>query len=198
VPAYGPPERVAPPAGPVSGRSAPAGLSLFGAAARVGGHVWTERRLFEVLGAAVKMLSDPAAKGMVDRHAAHAAWRAGQWWDRLPVLAVVDRDALIVPPGPGVAAAYDRMGSLTDDVGFLAGIYRVALPRLEAAYRSHATLTAPATDGAIRRTLERVGPDLEGDRAEGESWVQFLLVDATAVEVAAAAVSGTEVLLVEG
>jgi hypothetical protein len=183
VPACGLPERV---------------VSLFDTAGLVGGHVWAERRLFEVLGAAAKVLSDPPAKALVDRHAAHAAWRAGQWWDRLPVLAVVDREALIVSPGPGFTAACDRMGSRTDDVSFLAGIYRVFFPRLAAGYRSHALLTAPVADGPIRRTLERVGPDLEGDRGEGESWLQSLLVDVTTVQAAAGAVSSIELLFVGG
>jgi hypothetical protein len=59
-------------------------------------------------------------------------------------------------------------------------------------------LTAPVADGPIRRTLERVGPDLEGDRGEGESWLQSLLVDVTTVQAAAGAVSSIELLFVGG
>jgi hypothetical protein len=192
-------------------------LSLHDAAGVLGGHVWTERRLFEVLGASAADLRVPAAKAMVDRHAAHAAWRAGQWWDRLPVLAVIDRDALILPPSPGIASVYDRLagagagagageadgdgdedGAAGDDAARLAGLYRVALPRLAVAYRVHAARTAEAADGAVRRTLERSGPDLEADRAEGEALLQSLLVDIAAVDAAATRVAALERLLVAG
>jgi hypothetical protein len=73
-------------------------LTLQESAALVGGHCWVERRLFERLGAWVAPTAWPAAKLALDRHAQHAAWRAAQWWDRLPVLAQVDREALVVAP----------------------------------------------------------------------------------------------------
>jgi hypothetical protein len=187
---------------------APRQLSLHDAAQVLGGHLWSERRLFEVLGASVARLRGPAAKVMVDRHAAHAAWRAGQWWDRLPVLAVIERDALILPPTSGIAAVYGQLsepepetepGSGSgSDAAWLAGLYRVALPRLAVAYRAHRAGTAPAADGSVRRTLERVAPDLEADRAEGEALLQSLLVDAGAVDAAAVRVAGLERLLVAG
>lgn len=197
-PAYGSADLVAIP--PRSGFPGPeaSGMTLYDAATVIGGHVWTERRLFEVLGSGVAALPDAAAKGLVDRHAAHAAWRAKEWWDRLPVLAVVDRPTLVAPPTAGIAAAYDLLGGLAGDVAFLAGIYRVALPRLIVAYRRHGARTAPAADGAVRRTIERVAPDLESDRAEGEEWLQSLLVDVPSVDGAAAAVAAAERLLAEG
>lgn len=198
MPVCGSPDPVSTPPRPgIPGPDAP-GLTLHDAAVVIGGHVWTERRLFEVLGAAVATLSDPAVKGLVDRHAAHAAWRSGQWWDRLPVLAVVDRNALVAPPSAAIAAAYEQLGAPVGDVAFLAGIYRVALPRLIVAYRHHGGRTAPASDGAVRRTIDRVGSDVEHDRSEGEERLQSRLVDAASVDAAAAAVAAAERLLVEG
>jgi hypothetical protein len=173
-------------------------LTLFASAARLGALCWTERRLFEVLGGSVAALADPGAKLLVDRHAAHAAWRAEQWWARLPVLAVVDRDELVAPPPGGVAQVYEvlagaeRLGA----PGRLAGLYRVALPRLAAAYRGHRALTSPVADGPVRRTLGQVEADIERDRAEGETFVHSLLVSGEAVDQAAASVARLERLLV--
>lgn len=170
-------------------------LTLHASAARMGAFCWTERRLFESLGASLSVLSDPSAKVMADRHAAHAAWRAEQWWERLPVLAVVDRDDLVAPETPGTAALYDALGEEPGEIGLLAGFYRVALPRLAAAYRAYEAVTSPVSDGPARRTLRHVLADLEGDRAEGEDFVHLLLVDAQAVRAASAAVSRLERLL---
>ncbi len=171
-------------------------LTLHESAARLGGFCWTERRLFEVLGASVATLPDAETKVLVDRHAAHAAWRAGQWWDRLPVLAVIDRDDLVVAPSPALGALYEALEAGMGNVGLLAGLYRVALPRLAAAYRAFASGTSPVADGPARRTLAQVEVDIEADRGEGESFVHSLLVTHEAVDEAAAATAALERLLV--
>ncbi|HET9077741.1 MAG TPA: hypothetical protein VFN68_12485 [Acidimicrobiales bacterium] len=86
--------------------------SLDESARLAGSHAWFERRMFEILGSWVASTPDPAVKLMLDRHSQHHAWRARQWWDRLPVLADVDRDALIEPAGAAVAAALARLQAL--------------------------------------------------------------------------------------
>lgn len=193
------------------------GLTLHESAARLGAFCWTERRLFEVLGASVGVLGDADSKVLADRHAAHAAWRAEQWWDRLPVLAQVDREELVAPASPGVEALYrclfasaagddaagDDAGS--DDagsgerlgpVGLLAGFYRVALPRLGASYAAYRALTNPASDAPARRTLSQVEADLEVDRSEGEFFVHSILTAEEAIDEAAGAVARLERLLI--
>jgi hypothetical protein len=171
-------------------------LTLHQSAAQLGGFCWTERRLFEVLGAAAVALEVAEAKVMADRHAAHAAWRASQWWDRLPVLAVVDRDELVVAPSVAVAAVYDRLSQPSATVATLAGLYRVALPRLAGAYRAFGPWTSLAADGPARRTLGQVESDVEADRGEGESFLHSLLVTEAAVEEAAVATAVLERLFV--
>jgi hypothetical protein len=72
-------------------------LTLEAAAALAGEHCWVERRLFELLGRWSAETRHAPSVLALDRHSQHAAWRAQQWWDRLPVLAQIDRDALVTP-----------------------------------------------------------------------------------------------------
>jgi hypothetical protein len=170
-------------------------LTLHESAVRLGGFCWTERRIFETLGASSATLGDVEGQVLADRHAAHAAWRAGQWWDRLPVLAVIDRDDLVAAPSTTQAQLYDRLGKESSTVGTLAAFYRVALPRLAGAYRAFESLTSPLADGPARRTLAQVESDIEADRGEGERFLHSLLITETAVDEAAATTASLERLL---
>jgi hypothetical protein len=161
-----------------------------------GGHRWVESRLFEILGGWVATTPDVHVKLLFDRHSQHHAWRAGQWWDRLPVLADVERDAYVVAPYEGVAAAAAVLAGLEGTVARLAGAYRVALPRLAGAYQGHRLAASGMSDGAAIRTLDLLLPDVAGDWREGEVLLQARLADAAAVDVAAATVARLEGLLV--
>lgn len=203
-------ERGGKPGGGLSGApprgGAVMGLTLHESAAKLGGFCWAERRLFETLGASAGVLGQADAKVLVDRHAAHAAWRGQQWWDRLPVLAQVERDELVAPASPGIEAVYRALAPSTSGndagsgpplggVGLLAGLYRVALPRLAASYAAYRALTSSVADAPARRTLSQVEADLEVDRSEGESFVHSLLICDEAIDEAAGAVARLERLL---
>jgi hypothetical protein len=161
-----------------------------------GGHRWVESRLFEILGGWVATTADVHVKLLFDRHSQHHAWRAGQWWDRLPVLADVARDAYVVAPSEGVATAAAVLAGLEGTVARLAGAYRVALPRLAGTYQGHRLAANGMSDGAAIRTLDLLLPDVASDWREGEVLLQRLLADAAAVDVAAATVARLEGLLV--
>jgi hypothetical protein len=195
-------------------------LTLEAAAALAGEHCWVERRLFELLGRWSAETRHAPSVLALDRHSQHAAWRAQQWWDRLPVLAQIDRDALVTPspawlalddpalagpdapgdPAVGGSGGPDGAGSGRADpgIGRLAVAYRVVLPRLVVAYGRHAGLTTAVADGPVMRTLGHVRPDLGADWAEGEGVLQDLLVTGEAVEAAATAVTAAEMLLMRG
>jgi hypothetical protein len=174
-------------------------MSLDGSARCAGAHVWAERRLFEVLGAWVADTPETEVRLMLDRHSHHAAWRADQWWDRLPVLADVDRDGLCRPGSAEVAAAADRLARLEGTAARLAGAYRFALPRMSAAYDRDGRRASPVADGSVLRTLGIVGPDLAADWREGEAALQAALAAAPdaagSVRAAADAVAALELLL---
>lgn len=162
-----------------------------------GTHQWLESRLFEVLGAWAADTESVPLQLMFDRHSRHCAWRAAQWWDRLPVLADVERPALCAPASPALGHVIDELGRLSEPVGRLAGAYRVALPRAWTAYRSHRLVAAEPADGSTIRTLEIVTADLVADWGEGESALQLALADRAAVASSAATVTALEELLTQ-
>lgn len=174
------------------------GTTLDQSSRRSGAHRWVEARLYEVLGGWVATTPEPEIRLMLDRHSHHAAWRAGQWWERLPVLADVDRESLCAPPQPAVAAAFGHLAGLEATPARLAGAYRVALPRLWAAYDRHGRDAGPVADGSVLRTLGFAGPDVAADWHEGEAALQELLADPANIRPAAAAVAALEELLAAG
>jgi hypothetical protein len=170
-------------------------LLLEEAARWAGSHRWLELRLFEILGGWVASTEDTEAKLVFDRHSQHHAWRADQWWDRLPVLADVDRQALVAAPSPQMAAATDELAGVQGTVPRLAGGYRFAVPRLVAAYHAHRLRTCAASDGAARRTLDIVLPDVSADWRHGEVLLQELLTDESLAQLAATTVARLEATL---
>ncbi len=174
-------------------------LTLEESAAIAGGLCWVERGLFQRLGAAVAPSSTAQVKVLLDRHSQHAAWRAEQWWDRLPVLTGVERDDLVKPPARWAAALEKPAGSddpPASDVTRLAVAYRVLLPRLAVAYDHHIERVSPVAEGPVRRTLGQVIVDVRADWAEGEARLQKLIDDAETTDAAAAAVASVERLFV--
>ena len=164
-------------------------MTLEEAARLAGGLHWVESRLFEVLGGWVASTPEVEVKLLFDRHSQHHAWRARQWWDRLPVLAGVDRDALCVAPSAAGDDAASALAALDHTVTRLAGAYRVAVPRLVVAYVDLRSRANPASDGSMIRTLEVVSADLTADWREGEAKLQAMLPTPAAIDAAAGAVS---------
>jgi hypothetical protein len=172
--------------------------TLQDAAARVGAHRWMELALWRLLGGWA-IATDDAAPAAVrfDIDAQHAAWRAEQWWDRLPVLAGIEREDLVRPASAGIAAVVDHLSGPSapaSTVGRAAAAYRVILPRLVVGYGQDRALLLPASDGPVVRTLGQVVADAAADWQAGEALVQSLLVDAAAVEDASTTVSSLELL----
>ncbi len=162
-----------------------------------GSHAWMERRLFEILGGWVATTSEHAAKLLFDRHSSHHAWRARQWWDRLPVLADTDRQALAGSAVPAMAPALEQLAGLDTTVARLAGAYRFALPRLWSGYQSHVGSAGGPSDGSSLRTLQILLPDVTSDWQEGEALLQNLLAGRDEVLVASSTVEALEVTLLQ-
>ncbi|HEV3401021.1 MAG TPA: hypothetical protein VG078_04285 [Acidimicrobiales bacterium] len=127
------------------------------------GHArWLETRLFEVLGAWVAVEADPEVKALLAAHSLRHAWHADVWRDRLPRVAHLDADALTVPAGDGVAevvAVLEGTAGADQTVERLAGVARVVLPRLVAAYRARLQAAHPLADGPTARWLGLVVAD---------------------------------------
>ncbi|MDQ2754798.1 MAG: hypothetical protein M3R71_04530 [Actinomycetota bacterium] len=152
-------------------------------------------RLFELLGGWVESVDDSTAKMLLDRHSQHHAWRASQWWDRLPVVASIDRETLVTPASPGLEAACVLLARTSEPVDRLAGVYRVLVPRLLVSYRAHRVAASPASDAPVIRTLEHVTKDQADDWLEGEALVQRLMVTSAQVSDVALIVSRLETTL---
>jgi hypothetical protein len=171
----------------------PAGLE---ARARVSGaHCWFEGRMFEILGAWVATTDEREAKLMFDRHSLHHSWRAAQWQERLPVVAGLDVDIMVAAPAAATEKALAALAEMRGSVRRLAGAYRVAIPRLAAAYAADLATASTVSDGSAIRTLHIVGADLQADWREGEFALQRLIVDRAAADAASAVVAGLETML---
>ncbi len=171
--------------------------TLEAAAARCGAHCWVERRLFEALGVWGASAGSPRAVVALDRASQHAAWRAAQWLERLPVLAGVDREALVAAP-PGWAELLGAAGShppALEGAGVVAVAARVLLPRLAERYRTHQAEATPVADRPALRTLAQCLADLRCDREDLDGALHAALAAADGPELAADAVLRADRLL---
>jgi hypothetical protein len=201
-------------------------LPLARTAALVGEYRWIEHALYRLLGSWVTDMPLAAVQVHLDAQSMRHAWHAELWAERLPVRDGVDPDALTVPSaasaallrglagsdgdaartGPAGPAGSDGAGDPLGHLGALprlAGLYRVALPRLVTSYERHLRAVAPLTDAPVARALRLVLNDEVEDWRTGERLVQRLATrphDVAAVHeflrelesgvVAAGAVSG--------
>jgi hypothetical protein len=110
VPTAPPPAKPAGAAPGTEAASVEPPLTLGQAAARHGAYRWIEQRLFELTGAwsADQALGSALQVHLFAASAQHAA-HAVRWYDRLPVLATVDRDALTKPLGPALGPLVARL-----------------------------------------------------------------------------------------
>jgi hypothetical protein len=167
-------------------------VTLHQAAVRHGAYRWAEHRLFELTGGWASAPGvPPAARVHLFEASAQHAWHATLWYDRLPVLAGVERDRLTRPlgpvlaplmaalgeppePGPATEGGTDSEGAEERALGFLAGLYRVVLPRLVDSYRRHGRRLAPSADGPSIRAVSLVVRDEEEQLAAGGAIVEEL------------------------
>src|SRR5262249_30094892 len=132
--------------------------------------------LFETVGGWVTAVPELAVKATLATQSHHHAWHAELWHGLLPSIPDHLRPAdLVVPAGAGDRALVDGLAGAPGTVGRVAGLYRVALPRLIAAYTDHLALTTPVTDGPAIRALRLVLADEHDDRAAGEALLDAAL-----------------------
>ncbi len=179
-------------------------LTLGVSAALNGEYRWIENALYGMIGGWVTDIPVAAVQLHLDGQSLRHAWHADLWADRLPVLDGADPDAVTTPSPPtaalfaalaGVFAVPDRPGSTWPPaeerslgrpgaLPRLAGLYRVALPRLVTSYERHLRVASPVTDGPVTRALRLVLNDEIDDWHRGERLVQRLVTrphDVTAV-----------------
>jgi hypothetical protein len=137
--------------------------------ARLAGHlVWTERRLFEVVGTWVREVDDPATKVALATQSRHHAWRAEQVAVLLSTFA-----------GTGAAELAGAGERVLDDAvarcdgapprGRVGVLRDTALPALLAAYERALVDLDDVSGAPARRVLRIARDDLERDRAALEA-----------------------------
>jgi hypothetical protein len=171
-------------------------LPLHESARIIGHYRWVELRLFEILGAWVPDVPELEAKLVVAAQAPHHAWHSQLWFERLPELAGVDRDQLTVAANDDVVAVMNGLQGSDRTIEKLAGVYRVVLPRLIAAYCGHLARASAVTDTPTIRALNLVLRDELDDWKEGEALIQSLLIDDLGVQRAAQQQARLEAMMV--
>jgi len=172
--------------------------SLADAARVVGGYVWLEEQLFEILGGWVPSVAEPEVKLHLAADSQQHAWHASLWRDRLPALRELDAEAFVAPAGPSLEACVAALRAAPTTIERLAGVYRVVVPRQVAAYQRHLEEASPVADGPTIRALQLVLADELADWRAGELLVQGVLGSAADVARASDEVSRLETLLVAG
>lgn len=167
---------------------------------RIGGHAWTELRLFEIVGSWVTTVPELEAKATLAAQSHHHAWHGELWHGLLPVVPHLRAADMVAPPSEGVAALLAALAepALTGGgatIGRLVGLYRVMIPALIAAYEDHLDRTTPVTDGPTIRALHLVLADEEADRQAGEDLLGGVILGVEDAERAAAAAARLQALL---
>jgi hypothetical protein len=156
--------------------------SLVLAAQTIGGYVWLEERLFEILGGWVPAVVEPAIKLRFAAESHHHAWHASLWRDRLPELAGMAPESFVGPADEATAAFVAALAASATTLEKMVGVYRVALPRQAASYTRHRSEVSPLSDAPTIRALELVLADELTDWREGEAMVSAALLTAAEVD----------------
>ncbi len=156
-------------------------------AGRAANYLWTEERLFELLGGWVDSVAEPAIAVMLAEHSHHHAWHAQLWRERIPELAHINPDRIGLAPNREWVELFDALASPGDEPSIerLVAVYRVLVPHLVAAYSFHLDHTAPVTDANTIRALKLVLRDDLDHWRQGELHLQELVTSADQVRVAA-------------
>jgi hypothetical protein len=181
-----------------TGTEADEWFDLDESARRFGLYAWVERRLFETLGQWIPTVSQPAAKVLLGSHCGHHAWHAALCEERLPVLPGRPTAELVVPSNGALVALFDALADPPDAASTLeklAGVYRVVLPRVLAAYHHHRDRIDAEVDAPTARALALIIRDEENDRREGEALIGALAASADLGEPVAARQAHLEELL---
>ncbi|MGE3619254.1 MAG: hypothetical protein AB7L84_02225 [Acidimicrobiia bacterium] len=159
-------------------------LTFDETAERVGGYVWLERALYELLGAWVPSVPEHDVKLRFGAQSQRHAWHGDLWFERLPVLRDVDRDALVRPATPALGALVTDLAGIGDTLERLVATYRVLLPALVASYSEHLDRVSPLADATVERVLQLVVGDALDDWRGGERALRSLVVTPALVRAA--------------
>lgn len=163
-------------------------------AQRAANYLWTEERLFELLGGWVDSVAEPDVAVMLAEHSHHHAWHADMWRDRIPELAHLNPERLGHAPNHEWVDLFDALAApggseaegAAPTIARLVGVYRVLIPHLVAVYSTHLRRAVPVADANTIRTLKLVLRDDLDHWRQGETQLQRLIAAAEQVDAAVA------------
>ena len=138
-------------------------MTLDESARRLGGIVWFERRLFEVMGRWVPSTPDLSVKLMLARQSRHHGEHAAAVEVVLPETRDHDPGVLVAPTDLPDAARFDEAGGRVGTDDRLRGLVDELLPDQLAACEAFLAEASPVRDGPAIRALIFV---LAEERAE--------------------------------
>jgi hypothetical protein len=169
--------------------SAPGSVStpggLLDTAARIGRHVWVERRLFEWLGSWTSLQAPPRFVVFAAESSARHGWHAEVLFDRLPELREVEAEQLVAPIDDRTRTAVDALCGPQEPeqvLEALVGHVRVLLPALITSYRALLTGTSQVADASLRRWLGFVLADDHEEWATATELLLPMLLEGSAFE----------------
>ena len=166
-------------------------------ARRVGQWAWVERRVFELFGDWAGTTADPDAAALFGEMSRRHGWHAEVFFDRLPELASVDAEGLVVPPGPATEAFVGALGAhdpASEPIDRLVAAYRVLLPMLVVEYRSAVPTFSPVAEPSLGRWVDIVLRDDLEEWSRGQQLLSAALTDAEVVRSAGARLVDLDVL----
>ncbi len=159
-------------------------------------YAWFERSLFEIVGAWVVSVEEPAIRVCLHVSSRRHVLHAELWEDLFGGLGWVAGDP-VIPLPDSVLVDFMQHFRLPDQDGTLervVGLYRVVLPRLISTYSLHLEHSAQVADAAILRVLKLVLLEDHEEWHQGEMMLQSLLATEADVLAASRRQSELEVL----
>lgn len=157
---------------------------MHGLAERVGHDAWIERRLFEVLGAWTADSGSDEVTLHFDAASRRHGWHAQLCFERLPYLASVDAEALVVAPGPATEVLMDALGAVVGDVDRLQALYSVVLPEVVVRHRRLRDSAPTVSAASVRRWYGFIVEDDTEELLDGFALISDRAADAAKVSVA--------------
>lgn len=152
-----------------SAPGSPGWSGLMESSQRFGMYSWTERRIFQILGAWAPDGSDPGLTVMFDDHSRRHWWHSTIWFDRLPELSNVDAEGLVHPPSAEFAALLDEVADLSGPIQRLTAGYQVMVTQLTEAYSAELTRLDRVGNASARRWLGFILQNLLQELAEAQT-----------------------------
>ena len=163
-------------------------VGLLERSREIGRWVWLERSVFEVLGAWSVSSVHPRVAVLFGEMSRRHGWHAEVLFGRLPELASVDAESLVLAPGDGTVALMDAVSVRDGDPGAgidvlrLVGAYRVLLPLLVTGYRAASATVSTIAEPSLGRSLDLiVGDDLD-EWVRGEELLRSMLLEPATVD----------------